>query len=407
MLTRELLARLPKAELHTHLDGSLRPETMIELARERGFRLPTSDPGRAAPIHGGGGRRDLEDYLQRFDYHDSAAADPRGDRAGRRTRWWRTPRATTCATSRCATAPASAPGEGSRSRRRSRRSWRGLRAGRAGFRRHRPGDQLLAPALRPGGLGRDRASCRWPTATGAWWRSTWPAARRDGRPGCTSGHSTWPRRAGSASPCTPARRRAPSRSPRRCDLCHADRIGHGTRLYEDPRLQNYVRDRRVLIEINITSNVQTRAVAAAAEHPVRGYYDAGVAVTLCTDSWLMCGVTLTDEYWLAHTAARVHPRGDRRDDPQWIRRRRSCRGPERRALVEQVRAELADAPVTAGAADAASSASRCSSASASCFSHNRRRIRWQVVGWGLGLQVLFAIFVLRVPGRPGALPLAR
>jgi len=32
---------------------------------------------------------------------------------------------------------------------------------------------------------------------------------------------------------------------------------------------------------------------------------AGVAVTLCTDGWLMCGVALTDEYWLAHTALGV------------------------------------------------------------------------------------------------------
>ena len=80
---------------------------------------------------------------------------------------------------------------------------------------------------------------------------------------------------------------------------------------EDPRLRDYVRDRRIPLEINITSNVQTRAVARAAEHPVRAYFDAGVAVTLCTDGWLMCGVSLTDEYWLAHTAARLHPRGDR------------------------------------------------------------------------------------------------
>ncbi len=43
-------------------------------------------------------------------------------------------------------------------------------------------------------------------------------------------------------------------------LCHANRIGHGTRLYEDPRAQDYIRDRRIPIEINITSNVQTRAV---------------------------------------------------------------------------------------------------------------------------------------------------
>ncbi|MDQ3428201.1 MAG: adenosine deaminase, partial [Gemmatimonadota bacterium] len=49
------------------------------------------------------------------------------------------------------------------------------------------------------------------------------------------------------------------------------------------------------------SNLKTRAVARAAEHPVRQYYDAGLAVTLCTDGWLMAGVTLSDEYWLAHT----------------------------------------------------------------------------------------------------------
>jgi adenosine deaminase len=84
--------------------------------------------------------------------------------------------------------------------------------------------------------------------------------------------------------------------------CHAHRIGHGTRLYEDPALLRYVRDRRTLIEINVTSNVQTHAVPRAAEHPVRRYFDEGVMVTLCTDGWLMCGVTLSDEYWTAHTA---------------------------------------------------------------------------------------------------------
>src|SRR6185437_3002152 len=86
--------------------------------------------------------------------------------------------------------------------------------------------------------------------------------------------------------------------------CHADRIGHGTRLYEDPVLRDYLRDRRLPIEINITSNVQTRAVARAADHPVRAYLDAGLVVTLCTDGWLMTGVTLSDEYWLAHNELR-------------------------------------------------------------------------------------------------------
>jgi adenosine deaminase len=82
--------------------------------------------------------------------------------------------------------------------------------------------------------------------------------------------------------------------------CHAMRLGHGTRLFEDPALQELVRQRRILVEINLTSNLQTRAVASAREHPVRRYFDAGLAVTLCTDSWLMSGTTLTNEYWLAH-----------------------------------------------------------------------------------------------------------
>jgi adenosine deaminase len=78
------------------------------------------------------------------------------------------------------------------------------------------------------------------------------------------------------------------------------RLGHGTRLFEDPALQELVRARGILVEINLTSNLQTRAVASAREHPVRRYFDAGLAVTLCTDSWLMSGTTLTNEYWLAH-----------------------------------------------------------------------------------------------------------
>jgi adenosine deaminase len=123
------------------------------------------------------------------------------------------------------------------------------------------------------------------------------------------------------------------------DHCHADRIGHGTRLYENPVLRNYVRDRRILIEINITSNVQTHAVPNASAHPVRQYFDQGLAVTLCTDGWLMCGVTLSDEYWLAHTVLGF----TREEIDQMILT--GFEGsflpwPERRALGARVRSEL-------------------------------------------------------------------
>jgi len=124
------------------------------------------------------------------------------------------------------------------------------------------------------------------------------------------------------------------------DRCHAGRIGHGTRLYEDPRLRDYVRDRRIGLEINITSNLQTHAVKAAAAHPVRDYFDRGLNVTLCTDSWLMCGTSLTDEYWMAHTALgftrpeidRMILNGFESAFLPW---------PERETLVASVRDELA------------------------------------------------------------------
>ena len=78
--------------------------------------------------------------------------------------------------------------------------------------------------------------------------------------------------------------------------CGADRLGHATRLIEDDRLTRFVNDRRIALEVCITSNVQTRAVAGYDTHPVRRYFDGGLNVVLNTDNRLMSGTTLTDEY---------------------------------------------------------------------------------------------------------------
>jgi adenosine deaminase len=60
-----------------------------------------------------------------------------------------------------------------------------------------------------------------------------------------------------------------------------------------------VNDRRIALEVCLTSNVQTRVADSYATHPFREYFDRGLNVTLNTDNRLMSATTLTDEYVFA------------------------------------------------------------------------------------------------------------
>ena len=68
-LTRDRLRAAPKAVLHDHLDGGLRPATVLELADEIGHELPASDvEGLTRWFHEGAARRDLPTYLTTFQH---------------------------------------------------------------------------------------------------------------------------------------------------------------------------------------------------------------------------------------------------------------------------------------------------------------------------------------------------
>ena len=88
------------------------------------------------------------------------------------------------------------------------------------------------------------------------------------------------------------------------DSLLVDRIGHATRAEEDPQLMQLLADRQIPIELCPLSNVATGVIASITDHPVRRYWDRGLLVTVNTDDPGMFHNRLVDEY--AHLVELFH-----------------------------------------------------------------------------------------------------
>jgi len=122
---------------------------------------------------------------------------------------------------------------------------------------------------------------------------------------------------------------------------HADRIGHGVRVMEDPQVIALARERNIPFEVCITSNYQSGVVSALEEHPFMSMLKAGLNVTLNTDDPEISGIILSDEYHMVCSVLKLS-RDALKDRIIAAAGAAFLPRPERHKLVVSLRDELLD-----------------------------------------------------------------
>jgi adenosine deaminase len=305
-LSNALIRRLPKAEIHCHLDGCLRPRTVLELADAQGIKLPTRKlPQLTRLLQAGKRTRNLADYLKIFDITLSVmqerdalyrvAYELAEDAAAENIRHLEVRYSPIL-------------------HRRRKLSFEDIvdpviaglaDAGRrlnlstgviiCGIRSLNPRYSVALAELAVAYKGRGVLAFDL-----AGQEKDYPAkAHRRAFEIVLSENINSTVHAGEAF--------GPASISQALHHCGAHRIGHGTRLLEDKDLMRYVNDHRIPLEVCLSSNVQTRTVRSLREHPFHYYFKQGLRVTLNTDSRLISATTVSDEIALAARAFRLSP----------------------------------------------------------------------------------------------------
>lgn len=297
--TDELFRAIPKAELHVHLDGSIRPATVLELAKEYGVELPVdSADALAALVRPPLDEPSLPKYLAAFHILCSVLKSP-------------------AAIYRVATELLEDLADDGVRYAELRYSTRVL-----------PGNVHADDAVRAVGQAITDAEARLPIRASQilcimrheaphFGQSIAELAVR-----CRDARVVGLDIAGAEAGNPPEVHRASfdlARSQGLCATVHAgeagpvdyirdsvvklgaQRIGHGTHLPDSPLWLHAVADQGICVEACLTSNVQTGAVPTMEAHPLLEFLNNNVPVTLSTDNVTVSGVTLSEEYRNAYT----------------------------------------------------------------------------------------------------------
>lgn len=354
---RDMLRALPKTDLHCHLDGSLRIETLIDLAREQGVALPSTTREGLEELVFKERYADLPDYLHGFAYTCAVLRTPEAlERVAFEL-------AEDCiAEGTCYLEVRFAPqllthadlsleqvlvavDRGLDRARREREQHPDVVAGRLPPFRY--GVIVCAMRMFTGGFGPYYADLvrtleGWPEPEVYGAASLTMARRaveirdRVGLPivgfdlaGAEDGHPASDHVAAYAHAHRHFMKKTvhageaygPESIFQAITKLNADRIGHGTRLFEHTAvsaasdaeryvqdLAEHLADRRIMLEVCITSNLQTMPhLADVADHPFGRMVRERLSVTICTDNRLVSRTTSTDELHLAANAFSLTP----------------------------------------------------------------------------------------------------
>jgi adenosine deaminase len=306
-LKKELIRSLPKVLLHDHLDGGVRPQTVIELARDIGYKkLPTTDAGELAEwFHRGATRGSLPLFLEGFEHTCGVMQTEEAlERVAYEMMEDMKKDGVVYVETRFA--PVFHTQKGLHWETVVRSVLRGLERGKKDFgvqyglilcamRNMKPTvsqeiAELAVDFRNQGVVGFDLAGeeggyppKKHVDAFHYIQRENFNITIHAGE--AFGKESIW----------------------QAIQWCGAHRIGHATRLIEDMKVKDgqvmnmgtlaqYVLDKRIPLEICLTSNVHTGAVKSLEEHPFGIFYRYKFRVTLNTDDRLMSHITLTDEY---------------------------------------------------------------------------------------------------------------
>lgn len=299
-LPLSVFQRLPKTDLHVHLDGSMRLQTVLDLAQEQGVTLPANDvDGLKDAMHVGQNTGSLVEYLKAFDVTLSvlqtadalfrAAYELAEDAASENVRYMEVRYAPLLHTRR-----------GLRLTKVVETVLKGLHAAElehgissrlilCGIRNIEPTSSLEMAELvvaykNRGVVGFDLAGAE------------------DDHPAKEHQEAfTLVRKNNINVTIHAGEAYGPASIAQAVHTCGAHRVGHGCRLREDGDLLHYVVDHRIPLECCPSSNVQTGAVRSLQSHPMRLYFNLGARVTANTDNRLITDTTVSKELWLMHT----------------------------------------------------------------------------------------------------------